>query len=374
MGKAAKDNSRTNAIERGGGHRNIIYIEALRVFACFFVIFNHTGVYGFFLFSECELGSIQFWVYLFISIFCKFAVPVFFMISGALLLDKEESIKIVYKKRILRIFLVLFIFSAVVYIEKIFIYKFPSNLNGYFERLYTGTITTPYWYLYAFITYLISLPFLRKMVRNLGEKDFFYIIGISIVFTGIIPILEYLCNGFKNILNENLSQWILNSVVLYPTLGYIIEYKINTEKIKRYLPIIWFINILCVLISCLMTYLMIIDTGECSESKSQFFHNSFVSVNATTIFLTAKIYLKDKNRVESHLAKTIYKLAGASFGIYLLHVFIICDLRLKALIFENHLGINYMLNAFIGVLIIMLACYLFTKILMKIPLINKILK
>ena len=62
-------------------------IELMRIVATFFVIFNHTGDKGFFLFSLYDAHSIQYWIYLFISVFCKFSVPLFFMIAGSLLLN-----------------------------------------------------------------------------------------------------------------------------------------------------------------------------------------------------------------------------------------------------------------------------------------------
>ena len=55
-----------------------IYLEAMRVIAIFFVIFNHTGSNGYTLFSQEPIGSGKFWIYLFISVFCKFSVPLFF--------------------------------------------------------------------------------------------------------------------------------------------------------------------------------------------------------------------------------------------------------------------------------------------------------
>lgn len=63
-------------------------IELMRIVATFFVIFNHTGDKGFFLFSLYDAHSIQYWIYLFISVFCKFSVPLFFMIAGSLLLNR----------------------------------------------------------------------------------------------------------------------------------------------------------------------------------------------------------------------------------------------------------------------------------------------
>ena len=82
--------------------KKLLYIEFLRAIAVLFVIFNHTGGDGFRLFLKYPAGSIQYWTCLSVSIFCKFAVPVFFMISGALLLGKDEPLKVLWKKRIAR--------------------------------------------------------------------------------------------------------------------------------------------------------------------------------------------------------------------------------------------------------------------------------
>ena len=56
-----------------------IYIEVLRCIAIFFVIFNHTEEYGFDLYKETA-ETLPYIIYLTISIFCKAAVPIFFMI------------------------------------------------------------------------------------------------------------------------------------------------------------------------------------------------------------------------------------------------------------------------------------------------------
>lgn len=49
-------------------NRRNLDIELIRIIACFFVIFNHTGENGFFLFSLQNRGSVPFWMDLMISI------------------------------------------------------------------------------------------------------------------------------------------------------------------------------------------------------------------------------------------------------------------------------------------------------------------
>lgn len=62
-----------------------IYLEILRVIACYLVIFNHTGKSGFLLFTKFTPSDLEYWLYLFFSIFGKVASEVFLAISGALI-------------------------------------------------------------------------------------------------------------------------------------------------------------------------------------------------------------------------------------------------------------------------------------------------
>ena len=85
-----------NGSEEGNGKR--LYLEIMRIIATFFVIFNHTENKGYFLFASYDPQSVRFWLYMFLSIFCKYSVFLFFMISGCLLLNKDESIRYLWKK------------------------------------------------------------------------------------------------------------------------------------------------------------------------------------------------------------------------------------------------------------------------------------
>lgn len=186
--------------------------------ATFFVIFNHTGKNGFFLFSMYTPKTVHFWIYLFGAVFCKFAVPLFLAISGALLLGRpEEAIWVVWKKRIKRIFAVLLIFSFFYYVRQINLESRPFEFFEFICQVYKGNLMVPFWYLYAFLAFLISLPLLRVFVQKLELKHYYYIIGLALFFDGILPIIEYLIWHGASSLNGNMRVgWILSNIVLYP--------------------------------------------------------------------------------------------------------------------------------------------------------------
>ena len=96
-----------------------LYIEFIRICACFCVIFTHTMERGYFLFASYPENSVQYWLYMMFSVFCKAAVPMFFAISGALLISKEESLKDLYKNRVLKMVFILVFFSFLYYLRSI---------------------------------------------------------------------------------------------------------------------------------------------------------------------------------------------------------------------------------------------------------------
>ena len=114
----------------------------------------------------------------------------FFMISGALLLNKEESIKTLYKKRVLRIVIVIVIASLIQYIYIIRNNLGSFNLITFIKTIYKKPIVTPYWYLYSYLSYLITLPFLRNMVKNMKKEHYYYLFCIYIVYRIVFPIIK----------------------------------------------------------------------------------------------------------------------------------------------------------------------------------------
>ena len=156
-----------------------LHLDIMRIVAIFFVFFYHTRSDGFFLFSRYEPEEIRFWIYLFFSHFCKFAVPLFWAISGAVMLRREEEgLGKLWKKRILKIGFVLVLISLFYYLHYILKYGYPFDLEKYIRLLYFGTAEPHLWYLYLYLAFLMILPFERAMVRGLDDRYFIYLLKL----------------------------------------------------------------------------------------------------------------------------------------------------------------------------------------------------
>ena len=72
-------------------HKRLDY-EWMRILGIFLVVFNHTQYRGYFLYQLPESGMVNTVGSLFLAALCKAAVPLFFMVSGGLLLERQETI------------------------------------------------------------------------------------------------------------------------------------------------------------------------------------------------------------------------------------------------------------------------------------------
>ncbi len=283
----------------------------MRILACFFVIFNHTGTRGFFLFSLYEKSSIQFWVYLIISIFCKFSVPLFFMISGALMLNRPpEPLRKLWYKRILRIFLVLLFWSFFYYIVQLYQEKWDFDIKTFILKLYDSNWNGSFWYLYAYIPMLMTLPFLQKFAKSMDKQDFIYLIILVFGFSSLLPIMQYVLWQGRHNLNGNFRiAWLCSNIFLYPCTGYFLENDLKNFWSKKRILILWLFNIVTISLSAYMTYLKSNVTGVLDESNSQDFYNTFVLINSIAIFVTCK-WLVEKCKIPRWLERVIVSMGG----------------------------------------------------------------
>ncbi|GAB4461904.1 MAG: hypothetical protein Kow0070_20170 [Anaerolineales bacterium] len=91
----------SQALDVRGTNPRKVWLDYLRVFAILAVITGHViadfyGLFG-------KVGAAEWWLSNVLGILARSAVPVFVMVSGALLLGKSYSIGAFYKKRALRL-------------------------------------------------------------------------------------------------------------------------------------------------------------------------------------------------------------------------------------------------------------------------------
>lgn len=117
---------------------------------------------------------------------CRMNVVSFVMISGALLLKKNESYKDWFFKRVLRAILVIVLFSAIYYDWS------GGNIIDYLYFIIGCNVTNAFWYLY--LGMMLTLPLLRRMCRAMQKSDFILVIFIFLITQSIYPLLNHYLN------------------------------------------------------------------------------------------------------------------------------------------------------------------------------------
>lgn len=216
----------------------LIYLDVVRIIACLFVIYLHTGNEGAYYYYKNLLDKpLQFGFYSFFSIVCRTAVPLFFCISGILLLGRNESLTILLKKRFIRIASLLLIASLFYYFRQIGFSFEQFSFNSFFCQLYTKWLIGPLWFLYAYLAFLLCIPFIERYLSEpLSRTHFNYLVYLIIIFCGIIPSVEYISTGKMFILNKWFSFLTFDNFqqywfIVFPVIGYgLHNYRINSDS------------------------------------------------------------------------------------------------------------------------------------------------
>lgn len=302
------------------GAKRLPHLDILRLIAILFVIFNHTGPGGYTLFAA-DMDSPISYLYMIASIVCKSAVPLFFMISGALLLKKDEPLKQIFTKRILRILAVLFIIS-------IPYYYWLKRSNGlgitdFLSYIYGNSASTSLWYLYSYIGMLLMLPFLRSMVKSLRHNDYVYLIVGHIVLVGVLPCVQYCLSRGNATIHESFTPVIfVTQCVFYALIGYFLEHILDkTVFNKKTVVAVVILNIAAIAVTCLMTWYHATVKGTDDLHQMEQFFNCFISIPTMSIFSLVK-YLTDTSGNKCSQGGVLSLLGGAVFGVYLIEKFV----------------------------------------------------
>lgn len=242
------------------------------------------------------------------------AVPLFFMMSGALLLGSSstEEVKALFTHRIPKVFVPLVAWSLLLLLYELVTVSFGDALGSLIAILNTP-VSTPYWFLYALIPMYLLSPMLKKMTDGLTAQHWNYMMLLWVVLTlGLHTLRSFLPETWQLIFSEH---WTLNINAVGGYLGYFLL-GAYLERLER-IPSKKVLAGVIVLMAAVITVGTRWDTYAHGAYSARFtdYLSLFTMVLSASIFLLAKSCLRNK----SPGGKLIPLLSGISFGVYLLH-------------------------------------------------------
>lgn len=311
--------------------------DILRVLSMVMVIIIHiANVY-------CRsFGMISTKSYLISLIFntiCRVSVPIFFMISGTLLLDRAFNIE-KYIKRILK-YVILIVVWDVIYLVWEYFY-----LGVTYDKLYM-LIIDPYrahlWFLYTILVLYAVQPLLKLILDKSNNV-------VKIILLTIWILLS---------LGSMINPYVAKFFTIFSYIGYFVVGKylydfIKKYDLRKYNVSLILIMIICFSISIWMNFSLSVRLNQ--------FYNLFFAYRTPFIMLSsfALYTLIISNHRKDNLNKFIIGLSDLSLGVYLIHG-IFLDVTVKAFIYSS-------INSLIGIpifTIIIFICSIISVFIMK---------
>ncbi|MCR4585970.1 MAG: acyltransferase [Lachnospiraceae bacterium] len=349
------------------------FYEFLRVLAIILVVLNHLPIATAFMVEEGLGGGL----YLLFAIIVRVNVPIFFMISGALLLRKDEDLKTVLHKRVLRFALILFVFSLGLYLADMTVsllkYGYTEASVWDFIWKFTGNSVPgadSYWFLYSYLALLCFLPFLKRIVEKITKYEFIAILIMHFIIASLIPVINLgaVYAGAEDIGWPSRLQLPLVTVkpFFYAVCGYYLDTKADISQLKGKQKAE--LTAAC-LLAIILSFICVKLDGDLNGYSEKYIA-LFDYVLAISIFLLVR-KLFSAGKPDAGGRDIIPALGSLSFGIYLLDPF------LKAALYSKYTGmcadrLNFAVFSLGWLMISLILGGVLTSVLKKLPLMNKL--
>ena len=204
------------------------FLDVLQILACFCVICLHCSGQVF-LYGEASMGV---WIpSLAIQTLAHWAVPVFFMITGATLLDYRDKYDTptFCKKRLLRTGLP-FVFWSLFYLG------FHALLQGgplpglgdVWGALFNNGANNIFWFFYALFALYLCMPIFSRLAKPAYRRTVTYLCLLSFLVTAVYPLVSRVLP-----LYWELPPSYLGGYVGYLFGGWLLRHETFSEKVRR---------------------------------------------------------------------------------------------------------------------------------------------
>ncbi len=340
--------------------KNTSYITLLSVVSAIAVVIMHTnGCYW-------QFSYERYWITAnFLNAVCVFAVPIFFMISGATLLDYNErySTAEFFKKRATKTVIPFFAWSFICLLLNIFCFKTVAiediSLKYIINGLANCSFNSVYWFFWPLFCIYACIPLLAAVPKEKRRSLFTYFAVAGFIVNGLVP---FVIRVFKLDIQWPLSISVASEALLYIFIGYLL---------KEFEAKLW--HRLCIYAAALValgfysygTQVLSFEAGKIIDTFKG-------SNNVTSICYAAGIFMLFKqvgNRIMElkWLNKAVSLLKDYTFCVYLMHMPIL--LAIEGVFGFDTRSIFWRVGGFVVIIPI---CMAITWLMRKIPVIRKI--
>lgn len=288
---------------------------------------------------------------------CYFAVPVFFMVTGATLLDYSDrySTREFFQKRIRKTGIPYLVWSILgVFFSAFVLGKVELSTRGgryWYDAIVNTSVVSYYWFFTSLFCIYLTMPLLSAVSKEKRKAVLTYLAVAGYVLNALLPFLNAL---LELELTLPYTVYGVGGDVLFVVVGYLLtHYEISPRGRK----VLYGASVAALLVLIFGSYRWSMDTG----SVHRLFKDRAVSIPyAAGIVLFCKTH--GARIMDSFVGKIVNFLKDYTFAIYLLQWFVFSIL--KQLPFIDDTSLVYRLGA---VPVVVAVCIGITWVLRKIP-------
>lgn len=337
------------------------WIKLVNVVSCIAVVFLHTN--GCFWTFSKE----RYWFTAnIIECVFYFAVPCFFMISGATLMDYREryTLKTYFEKRAKKTLIPYLAWSTIGILYSLALGTISTSnisLGFIWDAYINSSVVSIYWFFPVLFGLYMTIPVLAAVEKDARKEVFAMAAAAMFIFESSIPLVLTIWG--KQVVWNNAINVQMGGYVLYLLVGYLIyEYSLSTRQRAT----IYILGIIGLLMHICGTYYLSINAGEIVQTYKGYVNLPCI-MYSTAIFVWCR-YNADKVMNNAIARSFVETINPHTLSIYLLQFFIYSTM-IRA--FDiNTISIFYRLGAPI---IIIITAVIISKTIKRLPVIKTIM-
>ncbi|MCM1066930.1 MAG: acyltransferase family protein [Muribaculaceae bacterium] len=327
----------------------IIGYDVMRIIAAAMVVCIHSNVY-----FLGKAGDTAHWLTVMIATaLCVVSVPLFFMVSGAGNLVKDDIISTheLFRRKIPKIFLPFVIWSVIYVLVRICAGKIDGGLHPFVSLLWEPAYYQ-FWFMYSLLGMYLLLPIFQYLIIKMDKRLLQYIIVFWIVSSLVLPMLVRYLPGFR--LSSHFNLVFLEGYWGYFFLGgYLRKYKVQHER--------------TVAVGLLVGGLIITLTSAVLEwhftPSDRYYGYVYCAylLPGAAMMTVGLFLLLQRLSIKDTYKKTIYYFSGLTMGVFYIHTMLINGYEM---LFRNvaPTALNALVKFVVIVVVATLACMLLKSI------------
>lgn len=168
----------------------IPYLDALRCLAIFLVVLLHND--GTVIVNTDCYGRPSWYLCMLLDGMVRLGVPLFFMISGYLLLNGTGAAEpaAFYRKKLPRLLVPLAVWNVIYHWTNAWQFQTDTGLPALLQKAFNRGTSYHMWYIYVLLGLYLLCPFLKRMVDGCTPRQLAALAGIILLPASVLPLVS----------------------------------------------------------------------------------------------------------------------------------------------------------------------------------------